>query len=101
MAVSYEVVESLAVTQGPWKLVHVGPRPSADPRRPSGAVALFRILEDPDEARDVAREHPRVVQELLTELAAFRALQPEGALVPTTHAAPPGWRPPARWRVAD
>ena len=63
--------DSYAVRSGDWKLLHQGGR---SPREPTRGIVnrtellqgtrLFNLREDPSESRDLAKEHPEVVQRL-------------------------------------
>lgn len=48
------------VRQGEWKLIH--------PKDPSDPVELYHIAEDPMEKNNVAKDHPRRVEDLTTLL---------------------------------
>lgn len=82
-----------------WKLVVTGP----DVRRPEGyrtpghRVELFNLSKDPGERKDVAAEHPELVNRLGERLIAFRKTEPPHAL-PTANEPPPGFKPPRQWR---
>ncbi len=54
-----------AAQRGPWKLILSGKGPQ-----------LFDHRTDPFEKRNVAAEHPELVNSLMAELQAFRALEP-------------------------
>jgi arylsulfatase A-like enzyme len=56
-----------AFIRSPWKLV-LGPDDRA---------RLYDVVQDPDEARDVAAAHPDVVRSLRAALAAHQATQPK------------------------
>jgi arylsulfatase A-like enzyme len=51
--------ESYAIIDGDWKLIHHVVRPPEIPE-----YELFRFLEDPLDAKNVAAEHPEVVKRL-------------------------------------
>ena len=88
-----------AVIAGDWKLVRLGPNLDqvSDPRKDSN-VNLFRILDDPYEAADLAEKHPEVVSRLLDKLVRFRQLKPRNAL-PIPLEGPKGWAPPSDWGI--
>lgn len=91
--------ELLAVIDGKWKLVILGPDvrrggyPSAEHR-----VMLFDIAADPYEKRDVSDQHVGVVGRLAAKLVAFRRLQPKGAVSPYGQGRR-GFAPPPNWRL--
>lgn len=58
---------SFAMLAGDWKLVHHVERPDERPE-----FQLFQPSTDPLDQRDVAADHPQVVQRLAAELAAWR-----------------------------
>jgi len=67
--------DRLAVIDGPWKLVYIGPPILATPETPAQAtIELFRILDDPNETTDLAGKHPDLTRKLLAQVRAFRAL---------------------------
>jgi len=72
--VGYGGKDQLAVMDGPWKLIYVGPRilETANLLK-HGKVHLFRIHEDPNEQADLAAKHPKVVQALLAKLKEYRS----------------------------
>jgi arylsulfatase A-like enzyme len=61
--------ELQAVRSGPWKLRHAfGRGRESDPER----LELYHLGEDIGESRDVAAEHPEVVERLTEKMAAIR-----------------------------
>ncbi len=54
----------VACIRAPWKLV-----------RPGGNAApmLFHLIDDPNETKDLAAEHPEIVEQLSKEIAAYGA----------------------------
>ena len=72
--IAFGTKDRLAVQDGPWKLIYVGPRilETKDPLR-DGKVHLFRIHEDPNERTDLAEKNPDVVRRLLAELKTYRS----------------------------
>jgi len=90
--------ERLAVHSGQWKLVREG-TPILRKGKAKAKVHLFKIDTDPNEKRDLADEHPRVVTSLLADLRAFRALRVAKGLPPygqgkRAFKAPPDWTMP-------
>jgi arylsulfatase B len=83
--VGYGTKDQLAVMDGGWKLVYVGPRiletedPVAD-----GQIHLFRIHDDPNETTDLADKHPQVVGRLLASLKTYRSWHGETCLLNET-----------------
>ncbi|GAB4159841.1 MAG: sulfatase-like hydrolase/transferase [Planctomycetaceae bacterium] len=55
-----------AVRQGQWKLV------VNEPRIP-GRKALFNLADDPEERKNIARQYPKKMQQLLAELERWKA----------------------------
>ncbi len=69
-------MDRLAVMEGPWKLVYIGPPILDSKDTPAEAtVELFRIWDDPSEKTDLAAKHPDIAAEYLAKVRAFRALQ--------------------------
>lgn len=94
-------MEETSVTDDAWKLVRSRRREVAGAEPSTPRVALYRYREDVAEARDVAQEHPAVVERLLAHLDRFRALA-DGAPQPGHEVEPPpGWKPPAAWRIVE
>ena len=64
---------------------------------------LFRIDEDPLETRNLAGDNPKLVQDMLTKLRAFRALHPSHIPVHTGGEAnkPLGWTAPKDWGIPE
>lgn len=93
-------LEQDAVFFDGWKLVRLGPNldRASDPKKDS-TIELFRIRDDYRETRDVASEHPDVVDRLLGKLVRFRELKPKGAMsIPLNP--PDEWTPPSDWSIA-
>lgn len=84
-------VDRQAVLDGEWKLVRVGSVADAE-------VSLYRIRADPEEAHDVAAEHPAVVRQMLDQLATFRSWQP-ARLTPAPVVPPADWHRPDSWEI--
>ena len=65
--------ERNAVNSRRWKLVRLGPdmRKTANPRT-DATLELYRIDEDISERRNLARQHPYIVEDLLRRMTAFR-----------------------------
>ncbi|MCE2525906.1 MAG: sulfatase-like hydrolase/transferase [Acidimicrobiia bacterium] len=92
-----EVRDQVAVSEGDWKLVVIGPHLTEEGAAEASMRQLFRLDEDPLERHDVAADHPDIVARLTEKAIAFRALQPpnpvplysegEGTFVP-----PPNWQ---------
>ena len=87
--------ERNAVNADPWKLVRLGPdmQKVEDPRQ-DAQLELYRLDRDPYEERDVAKDNPEVVADLLEKLSAFRALQKR----PIERV---DYRPPEDWKPAS
>jgi arylsulfatase A-like enzyme len=83
----------LALIDPPWKLVQIVREGQTETRVRS---LLFRILEDPNEERNLAAEHPEIVQALAKRIRSWRSEHPmagtRGTLV-----AHPGWVAPLDW----
>jgi arylsulfatase A-like enzyme len=86
----------LAVIDGPWKLVQIVREGQTETRVKS---LLFRIRDDPNEEKDLAAEHPEVVDRLASEIRAWRSQHPmagtRATLVPH-----PGWVAAEDWAAA-
>ena len=86
----------LAVIDLPWKLVQIVHEGQTETRVRN---FLFRILEDPNEEKNLAPEHPEMVERLAGEIRAWRSQHPlagtRGTLVPH-----PGWVAPHDWADA-
>lgn len=79
-----------AVIHGDWKLVVEG-----------GKRLLFDLAKDPSEKTDLAGDHPDIVKDLTTRLAAWEALHPPEKDVPdNSHETPKGWKAPDDWSKA-
>ena len=93
-------LEQDAVFSDGWKLVRLGPNldRASDPKQDS-TIELFRIRDDPAETRNVASQHPDVVERLLDKIVRFRELKPKDALsIPLDP--PDAWAPPVDWSIA-
>ncbi len=92
-------VEQISVMTNEWKLLVLGPvvtDESADDSKRQ--KFLFHLSEDVSEKTNVAAEHPERVEELYEKLKAFRALQPENAIVPYMEGRDnPDWKAPNEW----
>ena len=96
-----EATEQLTLIEPEWKLVVIGPKvtdPAADGTKRE--VLLFRIAEDPYETKDVAAEHPDVVERMYGKLKSFRGLQPATA-VPPYGQRDGDFRAPKEWKIPD
>jgi arylsulfatase A-like enzyme len=86
----------LAVIDGPWKLVQIVREGQTETTVRS---LLFRIRDDPNEEKDLAAEHPELVNRLASEIRAWRSQHPmagtRGTLVPH-----PGWVAAKDWAAA-
>ena len=104
--------ESLALIEGDWKLVRIGPPIlGMDPAdRPPAAMAanvnnapltveLFNLADDPGEKTDLAARHPDRVRDLLTKVKEFRLLRPKGGTPPMGAPAPEGFMDPPNWEI--
>jgi arylsulfatase B len=89
--------ERLSIHKGNWKLIRQGP-PILDGARVKGMqLTLHDLGKDPGETRNLAAEHPQLVESLLTKLVAFRKLRPEGGVPPMIEPPPEGWIPFPDW----
>ncbi len=86
----------LTAIDPPWKLVQIL---REEPTRIDVAQLLFRIDEDPNEERDLARQEPQVVTRLAEAIAAWRSQHPMAG-TRVTLVPPPGWVPPLDWAAA-
>jgi arylsulfatase B len=97
-----------AVCDGTWKLVVVGgsvldvtldmATQAANPET-GLTVELFRIDNDPSETKNLAAEHPDIVDRLLKRLKEFRRLKIEG--VPDYQEGRKGFKAPKDWVIKD
>ena len=97
--VGYGTKDQLAVMEGDWKLIYVGPRilETEDPLR-DGQIHLFRILDDPNEQTDLAAKHPEVVGRLLAKLKTYRSWHGKTCLLDET-ATREGFKAPKDWTL--
>ena len=65
-----------ALRHGDWKIVNYGREEPAAP----GAWQLFDLTKDPREKRDVAKEHPKIVEDLQPAVPSAAREGPEGGL---------------------
>ena len=83
----------LALIDPPWKLVQIVDEGQTETTVQS---LLFRILDDPNEEKNLAAEHPKIVQAMADQIRAWRSQHPmagtRGTLV-----AHPGWVAPHDW----
>lgn len=91
--------EKIAITTPRWKLIVNGPQLTEPKTAAQHEVLLFRMPDDLLEEKNVATEHPEVVQELLGKLVEFRALQPADSVKPYAEGRR-GFTPPPRWQLA-
>ena len=91
--------EHIAVTSADgWKLVVNGPEiRERGHQTPQHKVELFKLAEDPSEARDVAAKEPERVKALAAKLLEFRKSEPADAMAPVNRK-PAGFEPPPGWR---
>ena len=93
--------EQIALTEGAWKLVVTGPNlADASADRGLRDTHLFRIVEDPYEANDLAGKHPEVVRRMYEKLERFRALQPADA-VPPYNFREGRFTAPKEWKIPE
>lgn len=76
-----------ACRSGKWKLLKVAENPLKKDRKLFYPLQLFNIEEDPYETRDLAGQHPEVVQELAKRLDDWDAKMEE-----------PRWHDGSKWR---
>ena len=107
--------EQLALIDGDWKIVRVGPpilgATAADATPPElparqrtmlpEKIELFNLADDPLERVDLARLEPERVRSMLRQLHEFRALRSDGGVPPMMAPAPEGWKAPPEWRMAE
>ena len=68
-------IESYAVMEGDWKLIHnIGPPPD----RPE--YELFQFYKDPLDQNNVASEHPDVVERLARQLEGWHRMASQARL---------------------
>ncbi|MGH9462635.1 MAG: hypothetical protein ACRD1X_15575, partial [Vicinamibacteria bacterium] len=73
--------ESYAIMDGNWKLIHNVARP---PERPE--FELFDFIKDPLDQKNVAAEHPDVVERLAKQLEAWKRMATQARLKPDSEA---------------
>jgi len=97
-----------AVCDGTWKLVVVGGSVldvTLDVATQAGnpesglTVELFRLDNDPSETKNLAAEHPDIVDRLLKRLKEFRRLKIEG--VPDYQEGRKGFKAPKDWVIME
>jgi len=97
--VGYGARDQLAVMEGEWKLIYMGPR-ILETGKPleEGELYLFRIHEDPNEQNNLAGEHPDVVKRLLARLKKYRSWHGDYCIVkdPATRE---GFEAPKDWTL--
>lgn len=91
-----------ALRAGPWKLVVVSPRaanaeefdtPEPDLDLGKTRLQLFQLDTDPNEATDVAKQHPEIVERLFAKWRAYR----DAAVPPKVRPKPADFVSPAIW----
>jgi arylsulfatase A-like enzyme len=92
--IHHSISGRFAIRKGVWKLI-LTPKggggwevPWQDITTPSEGVQLYNLEEDPGETRNLEATHPKVIQELVNDLA--RALH-EGRTTPGNRQANDGW----------
>jgi arylsulfatase A-like enzyme len=76
-----EQTECYAIVEGSWKLIHNVARP---PERPE--FELFDFIKDPLDQKNVAAEHPDVVERLSKQLEAWKRMAGQAKLKPDSEA---------------
>jgi arylsulfatase B len=92
--------EQLAVTDGDWKLVVVGPNLTKPGATAKSRTYLFRITSDPFEQHNLASKNPDVVARLVSKARDFRALRP-AIHVPPFRAGMEEFKPPRNWEFSE
>lgn len=75
-------MESTAIIDGQWKLIHNTSRPSDRPE-----FELFDVVKDPLDQTNLADQHPDVVKRLAKALEGFRGMASQAKLKPDSEAA--------------
>jgi len=96
--IGYGEKDQLAVIDGPWKLIYVGPRilKAKDPIT-DGEIHLFKINEDPNETTDLAADNGEVVRKLLAKLKAYRSWHGPTCLLDEPSKRPKDFKAPKDW----
>lgn len=96
--VGYGEKDHLAVIDGPWKLIYIGPRilKTKDPLS-DGEIHLFKINDDPNEKTDLAADNSDVVRKLLAKLKTYRSWHGPTCLQDEPSRRPKGFKAPKDW----
>lgn len=94
-AVMEDIRKWTVLIRGPWKL-------QQRIRKRDGNVTtqLFDLRSDPKEQKNIAAQHPEMVQEMMAALEAWRALHPSGGPLYSSDEIPADWQPPEDWAAA-
>ena len=93
--------EHVSYMTNDWKMIVYG-RDVTDAGSGDGARQqfLFNISEDPSEERNLIDAEPARAAAMFEKIKQFRALQPEGAVVPYAEGRrDPNFKPPPDWRM--
>lgn len=90
--------ETIAIKTAQWKLVVIGPDLREDGVTAKHRVHLYKMPDDLLEKRNVADQHPEVVQRLAKKLVTHRSVQPKNG-VPPYDSGRAGFKPWKDWRV--
>ncbi len=85
-----------AIRMGPWKLVqngHITANDISGKKPATSKLELFNVIEDPNEQKNLAEQHPERVQQLLQRLEAYRteAVPPKAEKESTNFKVPAVW----------
>ncbi|MFN3150290.1 sulfatase-like hydrolase/transferase [Bremerella sp.] len=92
--------EHLAITDKGWKLVVNGPQLTDVNQLKDGSheVNLFHLEHDLNETTNLAKQNPKIVEQLAKQLVDHRALQPKNS-VPPYGVGQAGFVPPPNWAL--
>jgi arylsulfatase B len=94
-----EASERISLLEPTWKLIVNGPKISdAGIPRSRRNTLLYRIETDPYESKNLAEQHPDVVDRMWKKLAKFRSLQPANAVAPY-QSRDNSFTPPPEWKI--
>jgi arylsulfatase B len=92
-------VEAIAVIHPPHKLVLHGPGVLKPDAKTAGRVELFDVDKDPNESKNIANQHPEIVDRLISRLRTFRSWKTDG--VPAHSDDRKGFVAPPDWLIPD
>lgn len=92
--------EHISFMTNEWKMIVVGPDVTDSSAAESDRQRfLFRISEDISESENLVASRPELAASMYGRILEFRALQPEGAVLPYAAGRDSGFRAPPLWRM--